>query len=67
MNSDGLPVYDGNKNVYSSVKLDVGNEAKKVEVQMPETPDSQARTFTIHIKFAAQIDMSCLEQVLKGM
>lgn len=63
---NGLPVYDGNKNVYSSIKLDVGNEAKTVEVNMPETPDSQARTFKIHIKFAAQIDMSCLEQVLKG-
>ena len=33
---------------------------------MPEQVDSKAKKFTIQIKFAASIDMSCLEQVLKG-
>lgn len=63
---NGLPVYDGNKNLYSSVQLDVSSEAKAVEVDMPETPDSKARKFKVLIKYAATIDMSCLEQVLKG-
>jgi len=63
---NGLPVYDGNKNVYSSIKLPVGNEATAVEVELPEQVDSRAKKFTIKIKFAASIDMSCLEQVLKG-
>jgi len=62
----GLPVYDGNKNVYSSIKLPVGNDAKSIEVKLPEQDDSKERMFTIKIKFATQIDMSCLEQVLKG-
>ena len=60
-------MYDGNKNVYSSIKLPVGNDPLAVEVELPEHPDSKARKFTIKIKFAAQIDMSCLEQVLKGV
>ena len=59
-------MYDGNKNVYSSIKLPVGNEATAVEVELPEQVDSRAKKFTIKIKFAASIDMSCLEQVLKG-
>ena len=59
-------MYDGNKNVYSSIKLPVGNDAKSIEVKLPEQEDSKERIFTIKIKFATQIDMSCLEQVLKG-
>lgn len=63
---NGLPVYDGNKNVYSSLELQVGNEASALEVELPEGTESKARKFTIKIKYAAKIDLSCLEQVLKG-
>ena len=48
------------------MQLPVGNEATAVEVELMEGTESKARKFTIKIKFAAKIDMSCLEQVLKG-
>lgn len=63
---NGLPVYDGNKNIYSSTKLPVGNEPSSIEVVLPEGSDNRERKFVIKIKYAATIDLSCLDQVLNG-
>nr|AEX15552.1 argonaute 2 [Pleurobrachia bachei] len=64
---NGLPVYDGNKNVYSSVELPgVGETPVSIAVTLPDQPDCRGGNFTIKIKFATKIDMSCLEQILRG-